>query len=117
MQAQEVRKCTDVLTQIAEDIQTRQRDMSRDVIAPTVQEAMTEGYAACCAEAGPGQFERMRRLMKSTVERYKSSMFAEAASEAPFCMHLFVGFHWLMRPVQAVQAFAWLQSEITVCKK
>lgn len=86
MQAQEVRKCTDVLTQIAEDIQTWQRDMSRDVIAPTVQEAMTEGYAACCAEAGPGQFERMRRLMKSTVERYKSSMFAEAASEAGFCM-------------------------------
>lgn len=81
-QAQEVRKGTDVLTHIAEDIQTRQREMSRDVIEPTVQDTMTEAYAACCAEAGPGQFERMRRLMKSTVERYKSSMFAEAASEA-----------------------------------
>ena len=79
VQAHEVRKCTDVLAQVAEDIQTQQRDMSRDVIEPTVQDAMTDGYAACCAEAGPGQFERMRRLMKSTVERNKSSMFAEAA--------------------------------------
>ena len=77
VQAHEVRKCTDMLAQVAEDIQTRQRDMSRDVIEPTVQDTMTDGYAACCAEAGPGQFERMRRLMKSTVERHKSSMFAE----------------------------------------
>lgn len=77
VQAHEVRKCTDMLAQVAEDIQTRPRNMSRDVIEPTVQDTMTDGYAACCAEAGPGQFERMRRLMKSTVERHKSSMFAE----------------------------------------
>ena len=86
VQNQELRKCTDLLTQVAEDIQTRQRDMSRDVIEPTVQDTMTEAYAACCAEAGPGQFERMKRLMKSTVERYKSSMFAEAAGKAGFSM-------------------------------
>ena len=74
-----MRKCTDMLAEIAKDIQERQRDMSRDVIEPTVQDTMTEGYAGCCAEAGPGQFERMRRLMRATVERHKSSMFAEAA--------------------------------------
>ena len=86
VQQQEVRRCTDVLAKVAEDIQTRQRDMSRDVIEPTVQDTMTEAYAACCAEAGPGQFDRMRRLMKSAVQRYKSSMFAEAASKAGFSM-------------------------------
>lgn len=84
VQAQEVRKCTDMLAQIAEDIQTRQRDMSRDVIEPTVQDIMSEPYAACCAEAGPGQFDRMRRLMRAAVERHKSTMFAEAASEPTF---------------------------------
>lgn len=85
MQAHEVRKCTDMLAQVAEEIQTQQRDMSRDVIEPTVQDTMTEGYAACCAEAGLGQFERMRRLMRTTVERHKSSMFAEAAGLLRMC--------------------------------
>ena len=84
VQAQEVRKCTDVLAQIAEDIQTRQRDMSRDVIEPTVQDTMSEPYAACCAETGSGQYDRMRRLMRAAVERHKSTMFAEAASQRTF---------------------------------
>ncbi len=79
VQAHEVRKCTDLLAKVAEEIQARQRDMSRDVIEPTVQNSMTEGYAACCAEVGSGQFERMKGLMRSTVEHHKSTMFAEAA--------------------------------------
>ncbi len=79
VQAHEVRKSTDLLAKVAEDIQARQRDMSRDVIEPTVQNSMTDGYAACCAEVGSGQFDRMRRLMRATVEHHKGSMFTEAA--------------------------------------
>ena len=75
VQAHEVRKSTDLLAKVAEDIQARQRDMSRDVIEPTVQNSMTDGYAACCAEVGSGQFDRMRRLMRATVEHQKGSMF------------------------------------------
>lgn len=56
--------------------------MSREVIEPTVQEAMTEVYAACCAEAGPGQFKRMQVLMKAAVQQHKDSMFQEAAGIA-----------------------------------
>ena len=52
VQAHEVRKCTDSLTKVAEDIQAKQRDMSRDVIEPTVQGSMTDAYADCCAAAG-----------------------------------------------------------------
>ena len=79
VQAHEVRKCTDVLTKVAEEIQAKQRDMSRDVIEPTVQSSMTETYADCCAEAGPGQFARMKALMHKAVEHSRQSMFAEAA--------------------------------------
>ena len=56
--------------------------MSREVIEPTVQEAMTGVYAACCAEAGPGQFKRMQVLMKAAVQQHKDSMFQEAAGIA-----------------------------------
>lgn len=82
VQAHEVRKCTDVLAKTAEHIQARQRDMSRDVIEPTVQAAMTDAYADCCAEAGPGQYARMRVLMHKAVDANKRTMFAQAAGEA-----------------------------------
>lgn len=88
VQAHEVRKCTDLLSKVAEDIQARQRDMSRDVIEPTVQRSMTGGYAACCAEVGPGQYDRMRRLMTSAVEHHKGSMFAEAAGLLFTCAYM-----------------------------
>ena len=81
VQAHETRKCTDLLAKVAEEIQARQRDMSRDIIEPNVQNTMTEGYAACCAEVGSGQFDRMRRLMRATVEHHKGTMFAEAAGK------------------------------------
>lgn len=64
----------------SEEIQARQRDMSWEVIEPTVQNAMMEAYAACCAECGTGQFQRMRTLMKAAVNQQKESMFQEAAS-------------------------------------
>ncbi|KAL0020935.1 hypothetical protein WJX79_001191 [Trebouxia sp. C0005] len=86
LQAHEVRKSTDLLAKVAEDVQARQRDMSRDVIEPTVQASMTDGYAACCAEVGSGQFERMRRLMKATVQHQKGSMFTEAAEKLEAAM-------------------------------
>ena len=53
--------------------------MSREVIEPHVQNAMTDVYAACCAEAGPGQFQRMRGLMRTAVQQQKDVMFQEAA--------------------------------------
>ena len=79
MLAHETRKCTDALAKVAEEIQSKQRDMSRDVIEPTVQAAMTDAYADCCAESGSGQFARMRVLMHKAVEHNKSHMFTEAA--------------------------------------
>ncbi|KAL0055055.1 hypothetical protein WJX82_006331 [Trebouxia sp. C0006] len=90
VQAHEVRKSTDLLAKVAEDIQARQRDMSRDVIEPTVQNSMTDGYAACCAEVGSGQFDRMRRLMRATVEHHKGSMFTEAAEKLEAAMKAMV---------------------------
>ncbi|DBA74384.1 TPA: hypothetical protein ACH3X1_011148 [Trebouxia sp. C0004] len=90
VQAHEVRKSTDLLAKVAEDIQARQRDMSRDIIEPTVQNSMTDGYAACCAEVGSGQFERMRRLMRATVEHQKGSMFTEGAGKLEAAMKAMV---------------------------
>lgn len=78
-QAHEAKKSSELIGATSEEIQARQRDMSREVIEPTVQTAMTDAYAACCAECGPGQFQRMRVLMKAAVNQQKESMFQEAA--------------------------------------
>ncbi|KAL4423152.1 hypothetical protein ABPG77_007805, partial [Micractinium sp. CCAP 211/92] len=56
----------------------KQRDLSRDVIKPTVKEHMSDVYAACTAEVGSGQFDRMRGAMRAHVEAEKGLMFKDA---------------------------------------
>lgn len=81
VQANEAKKSFDLIVTTTEEVQTRQRDMSREVIEPTVRDAMTDAYAACCAEVGSGQYDRMRRRMRAAVEQQKDSMFQEAAGD------------------------------------
>ncbi|KAK9844653.1 hypothetical protein WJX74_005184 [Apatococcus lobatus] len=64
-----------------EHMQNGQRELSRGVLAPTVQAQMRRAYVACAEERGTGSFNRMREHMRRHVAVIKSVMFKQATEK------------------------------------
>ncbi|EFN59293.1 hypothetical protein CHLNCDRAFT_137642 [Chlorella variabilis] len=76
---EEGRRLSEAVDAMLGPVAEKQRDLSRDVIKPTVKEHMSEAYQLCTAEMGGGMFDRMRRHMRCHVEREQGRMFVDAA--------------------------------------
>ena len=59
----------------------RQRELSREVLSPTVKRHMGDAYTACAEERGPGSFARMKACMAGHVNQEKRVMFKDAGGE------------------------------------
>ncbi|KAK9813950.1 hypothetical protein WJX73_006361 [Symbiochloris irregularis] len=61
-----------------EEILQGQRELSRSVLAPTIQKQMMKAYDACTEERGKGSFMRMKDHMTRHTDSMRNIMFAEA---------------------------------------
>ncbi|KAK0704199.1 hypothetical protein B0T21DRAFT_353156 [Apiosordaria backusii] len=69
----------DMANQTIATVQEKQRDASRS-FTPIIQDQMRPAYLACEAEAGPGQYKRMKTIMINHVTQYREAMFRAATS-------------------------------------
>ncbi|PSC69626.1 tat pathway signal sequence [Micractinium conductrix] len=75
---EEARRLREGVEAILGPVGEKQRDLSRDVIKPTVKEHMDDVYQQCTAEVGPGQFERMKGHMRGHISGKQVVMFTAA---------------------------------------
>ncbi|KAK4895594.1 hypothetical protein LTR27_006377 [Elasticomyces elasticus] len=70
----------DLATVMIASINEGQREINRE-FTPVIAAAMQEAYDACTSETGPGQYNRMKRMMASHVEQERSSMFTDVTNQ------------------------------------